>query len=259
MRIELNQPDQEKKKTVSDSFSPVKDEKRTIKTEWKKMKEMGFKDGWNYFLDYYRNPLIVILIVIVCVISLTVTIIRNKRPYVIEVNLYNNYVSEDADTDAFCESFAEHMGVNLDDYQMMFSASDYFNPEEASEEMTATLYKFAAMVAAGELDIIGGDRTFLDHYSTGTEEEVYFYDLKTILPDDLYQKFEEEDRLYYSNYLDEEGNVTGKYASAIEVSDTRLTDEAGLMITPCYIGIVCNSDRVDTAIEFIRWIFYLTD
>lgn len=261
MRIELDQPDQKKKKTVSDNFTPVKDERRTFKSEWNKMKAMGFHDGWSYFWDYYRNTVLLIILAIVIVTSLTITVIRNKRPFVIEINLYNNIIAEDTDTDAFCEAFAEHMGVNLKDYQMMYSASDYFNPEQGSEEMQATVMKFAAMIASSELDIIGGDRTFIDYYSCGEEDSVYFYDLKEVLPDDLYRKFESENRIYFSKYTDEDGIVLGEYPSAIDVSNTRLTetDGGGLMVTPCYVGIACNSTRVDAAVEFLRWIFYMTE
>lgn len=258
MRIELDQPDQ-KKTSSSDSFIPPKDEKRTIKTEFVKIREMGFKEGWKYFWEYYRNPVLVAIIVIVCVVSIITTVIQNKRPYVIEVSIYNNYISEEADTNAFCEAFAEHVGENLTDSQMLFTAGDYFDPNTGSEETMATLYKFAAMIAASELDIIGGDRTFVDYYAQGQKDEVYFSDLEEVLPQELYAYLEEEGRFYYSNYLDEEGNVIGKYASAIEVSNTRLTDEAGLLITPCYVGIACNTKRPDTAVEFIRWIFYLGD
>ena len=259
MRIELETPDQKKKTSSSDSFIPPKDEKRTFKTEFAKMKEMGFKEGFKYFWYYYRNTLLVIVLCIICAVSLVTTIIRNKRPYVIEVQLYNNYVNPDVNTDDFCLSFAEHMGKNLDDYQMLFTASDMFDPETMSEEMQATFYKFAAMIAASELDIIGGDRTFVDYYAQGMTDEVYFYDMKTILPEDLYTYFEENDMFYYSNYLDENGAVIGKYASAIDASESRLTDEAGLLITPVYVGVACNTGRLEESIEFIRWIFYLDD
>lgn len=259
MRLEMDNGEQKKKRTAdpADAFIPPKDERRTIGTEFKKMKEMGFKDGSRYFWDYYHWPVIVTVIVILCSISLITTVIKNKRPYVIEVMMYNNYVSEDADTDAFCEEFADHMGENLTDSQMLFSASDYFDPETSSEEMMATLMKFSAMIAASELDLIGGDRKFIDYYSFGTEDDVYFYDLKEVLPADMYQQLEDDGLLYYSEYRDENGNTTGKYASAVDMSKSRLTDEGGLLITPCYLGIACNTSRLDTAIEFLRWALYI--
>ncbi len=255
MRIELEQP--EKKKTASDSFIPPKDEKRTIRSEFQKIKELGLKDGWRYFLDYYRNPLLVTLAIIAIAISLGYSIIQNKRPHIIEVYLCNNYVEDTASLDTFCQSFADHMGMNLDDYQMMLSVSDHFDPSSPSEEMTAAFYKLAAMISASELDIIGGDRIFLDYYSFGEEDEVFFSDLSEILPDDLFAKLESEGRLYYSKYLDETGKSIGEYVSAVDVSGSRLFEEADLWITPCYVGITSNTTRLETAIEFLRWIFYM--
>ncbi len=255
MKIELEQP--EKKPTASDSFIPPKDEKRTLKSEIQKMKELGWKDGWNYFLDYYRNPTLVTIAIIAIVISLSYSIIQNKRPYVIQVYLCNNYVEDTETLDTFCESFAEHMGMNLKDYQMMFNVSDHFDPTEASEEMTAAFYKLAAMISSAELDIIGGDRVFVDYYSFGEEDEVFFSNLSEVLPKDLFAKLETENRLYYSKYLDENGKAIGEYVSAIDISGTRVFDEADLWLTPCYVGITSNTQRQETAIEFLRWIFYM--
>lgn len=255
MRIELEQPD--KKPTPSYSFMPPKDEKRTIKSEFQKMKELGWKDGWRYFLDYYRNPLLVTLAIIVLAVSLAHSIIQNKRPYILQVYMCNNLVEDASTLDTVCESFAAHLDRNLKDEQMMLTVSDQFDPSNPSEDMTALFYKLAAMIASSELDIIGGDRLFIDYYSYGEESEVFFRDLEQVLPEDLFAKLEEEDRLYYSKYLDDDGNFVRDYVSAINISDTRLFDEGKLLISPCYVGIPANTQRLDTAIEFLNWIFYM--
>jgi len=255
MRIELEQPD--KKKTQSDSFMPPKDEKRTIKSEFRKFKELGWKDGWRYFLDYYRNPLLVTLAIIILGISLAHSIIQNKRPYILQIYMCNNFVEDTSTLDTFCESFAAHLGRNLKDEQMMLTVSDQFDPASPSEDMTAIFYKLAAMISSTELDIIGGDRVFIDYYSYGEENEVFFSDLEKILPEDLFAKLEAEDRLYYSKYLDDDGKFVRDYVSSIDITGTRLVEDAKLWITPCYVGIPANTQRLDTAIEFLRWIFYM--
>lgn len=255
MRIELEQP--EKKKTPSDSFMPPKDEKRTLKSEIEKFKELGWKDGWRYFVDYYRTPLLVTLAILALAISLTHSIIQNKRPHILQIYMCNNLVDDPATLDSFCESFAAHLGRNLKDEQMMLTVSDQFDPSSPSEDTTAIFYKLAAMISSTELDIIGGDRVFIDYYSYGEENEVFFSDLEQILPEDLFAKLEAEGRLYYSKYTDDDGNFVRDYASSIDITGTRLIDEAKLWITPCYVGIPANTQRLDTAIEFLRWIFYM--
>ena len=52
MRIEADDPS--KKQPKKEEFNPVKSEKHSFKSEIAKMKSMGFKDGWEYFWNYYK-------------------------------------------------------------------------------------------------------------------------------------------------------------------------------------------------------------
>ncbi|MBR3644754.1 MAG: hypothetical protein IKN57_14770 [Parasporobacterium sp.] len=258
MRIELEQPEDQKKASPSDTFIPPKDEKRTFRSEISKMKEMGFNEGLKYFIDYYSRITVVLILVIIAVISLTVTIIRNRRPFLIEVTLYNNVSELENASDLICDEFAEHMGVSLKDYQMLFSFTDYFDPSSNGQEMMATYYKFAAMVAGAELDIVGGNRIFMDSYGYATEEEAYFYDLSKVLPEDLFRQLDSAGKILYCKYTDADGKVLDKeYAAGINIEGTRLTEEAGLLVVPSYMCIMQNTTRLENAIEFIRWVCYL--
>ena len=257
MRIELEQPEDQKKKTESDSFMPPKDERRTFKTEIAKMKEMGFQAGWNYFWDYYKYWVIGIVAGIIFIASMAHSVIQNRRPVVIEIQLFNNAAESDETVSAFNEAFAAHMGTDLKKSQMTFSYSDLFDPDNPSEQMQASFYKFAAMTAAQELDIIGGNRAFVDYYGYTTEDNSYFADLKELLPEDLFSQLEAAGKLYYCKRLDENGAAIREYAAGINIDGSRLVNDAKLLVVPSYIGIIQNTQRLDTAIEFIRWIFYL--
>ena len=94
MRIEADDPS--KKQPKKEEFNPVKSEKHSFKSEIAKMKSMGFKDGWEYFWSYYKVPVFVIIGVIAIVISITVSVIRNSRPFIVQVHVYNNYLSDNA-------------------------------------------------------------------------------------------------------------------------------------------------------------------
>ena len=98
MRIEADDPS--KKQPKKEEFNPVKSEKRSFKSEIAKMKSMGFKDGWEYFWSYYKVPVFVIIGVIAIVISITMSVIRNSRPFIVQVHVYNNYLSDNADVDS---------------------------------------------------------------------------------------------------------------------------------------------------------------
>ena len=54
---------------ISDDYHPVKTEKQTFKSEVAKMKSLGLKGGLQYFWMYYKIPVLIIVLVIVCGIS----------------------------------------------------------------------------------------------------------------------------------------------------------------------------------------------
>ena len=125
MRIEADDPS--KKQPKKEEFNPVKSEKRSFKSEIAKMKSMGFKDGWEYFWSYYKVPVFVIIGVIAIVISITMSVIRNSRPFIVQVHVYNNYLSDNADVDSLEKEFAAYEDMSLKDYQISFNLTEYLD------------------------------------------------------------------------------------------------------------------------------------
>ena len=137
MRIEADDPS--KKQPKKEEFNPVKSEKRSFKSEIAKMKSMGFKDGWEYFWSYYKVPVFVIIGVIAIVISITMSVIRNSRPFIVQVHVYNNYLSDNADVDSLEKEFAAYEDMSLKDYQISFNLTEYLDfsgSDEASYTST---------------------------------------------------------------------------------------------------------------------------
>lgn len=253
MRIEAE--DTSKKQPQKEEFAPVKDEKRTIRSEIAKMKSMGFRDGWEYFWNYYKVPVFVIIGVIIVAASMTTSIIRNSRPYIVQVHVYNNYMNDDADIGVLEQEFADYEGMNLKDYQIGFNMTEYLDFNSTDENSYTSMMKVMAMVAAHDMDVIGGNTAFINYYANGEEDSVLFSDLEEVLPPAFFQYLKEQDRIVYMNYTDEEGKVLEQYAAAIEVSDTRIVNKNYLQITPCYLGIACNTSRLENSIDFLEWIF----
>ena len=103
-----------------------------------------------------------------------------------------------------------------------------------------------AVIASKELDVIVGDKEAFDYYS---KSEV-FSDVTTILPDDLMDKF--KDKLYY--YTNEETNET--LPLGIDVSDApKLQEYHYYDGMAAYFGFIVNSDSIDNAITFLRYIY----
>ena len=146
MRIEADDPS--KKQPKKEEFNPVKNEKRSFKSEIAKMKSMGFKDGWEYFWSYYKVPVFVIIGVIAIVISITVSVIKNSRPFIVQVHVYNNYLSDNADVDSLEKEFADYEGMNLKDYQINFNLTEYLDFNGTDESSYTSMMKVMAMAAA---------------------------------------------------------------------------------------------------------------
>ncbi len=253
MRLEAD--DKSKAQAKKEEFTPVKNEKRSIKSEIAKMKAMGFKDGWEYFWSYYKVPVFIIIIVVAMVVSITVSVVRNSRPFIVQVHVYNNYLTDDADVTSLEEEFADYVGMNLNDYQINFDLTEYLDLNGTDESSYTSMMKVMAMVAAHDLDVIGGNTAFVNYYGVGEEDNTLFADLEEVLPTAFFQYLKEQDRILYLNRTDENGTVLGQYAAAIEVSDTRIVNKNYLQVTPCYLGVACNTSRLDNSIAFLEWIF----
>ena len=57
---------------------------------------MGNISGANYKVTSH----LLIIGVIAIVISITMSVIRNSRPFIVQVHVYNNYLSDNADVDS---------------------------------------------------------------------------------------------------------------------------------------------------------------
>ena len=260
MRIELEDPNKKKQEQAeAEVFTPPRDEKRTIKGEIAKMKSLGFSAGWDYFWEYYHVPLIILIAVIAFTVSITISIIRNSRPYVISVSVFNNVSAENADVDSLEQEFAESQGMNLKDYQINFSLSEYFEPGVQDEASYTTMMKLTAQVSAGDIDVLGGNASFMNFYGSTEESNRILTDLEEILPAQFLLYLKEQNRLLTLNYYTEDGKVAGSYVAGVEVSNTRLVNSDMLQITPCYLGIVSTSKRADTAVNFLKWLFSYQD
>src|SRR5699024_11656915 len=64
---------------ISDDYHPVKTEKQTFKSEVAKMKSLGLKGGLQYFWMYYKIPVLIIVLVIVCGISMSMADRKSTR------------------------------------------------------------------------------------------------------------------------------------------------------------------------------------
>lgn len=232
-------------------MTPYQDKtlKDTMKEERKKLRDMSFRDKCWYIWEYYKFPIIGILVAILLVISIGMTIYNNRFETALSCVILNSQSSaENTVSEFFNDGFGPYMNLGEEEkIDVDYSMSLTFDENAMSDFTYAELAKISAMVTSKELDVMIGKEDTIEHYG----EMGGFLDLSEFLPADVYDKV--KDKLYY--VTDQE---TGKnIAAGIYVEDTGFEEKTGLTLDQPILGIMSNSTRTDTALKLIRYMFGL--
>ena len=200
-----------------------------LQKEKKKLKEMTFKKKCEYIWEYYKVHIIVTLIFILFSSSLGYSIYQNvKYDDILTSAIINNSMS-DENRNYISNGFAEYYELDKESETILFDDTFHIDLDTPNESTYASTQKFAAMVAAKSMDTTIADISFFENYA----DEGTFYDLSTLLPEDLYAQV--EDYLYYAK--DEEGK---EKPFGLNLSSSHLVKGAGLYIKPPILSVVIN-------------------
>jgi len=255
------------------SIMAISDE---IRQEKQKTKNMSLKGKLSYFWDYYKIHTIVV-IVAVFLITVIIRDIVNSKDYAF-YGIYFNAV-QSFSADGQMEQFSEYMGIDTENYQALLDTGMYYSLTNLSETTIASSQKFAAMVQAGDVDIVVSDEDVFANYAANE----LFYDLREVLPADLLEKYKddifyidgaqiealntdenmdyEEEQEYYADLKKkftqhhDASVLKDPIPVGIYVGDTPVIVEAGCypQSTPVF-GIVKNTTRLDTAVGYLRFL-----
>lgn len=214
----------------------------SLATERKKLKEMSRKDKIWYIWEYYKFHILFSLIGLFLLIQVGTVMYSSSYTTLLHCMYLNSY-GDEINLEPLEDGFGAYIEKGTKDIILGESAFISFD-EEATEYSYASMAKISAMVSAQELDVLIGDTTSTDHYTTLGA----FSDLEAILPEDLLASL--SDRLYYAT--DEAGK---KVAAAIDLSGTDFVKDSLLFQDKPLLGIISNSQRTPCALELIRYIF----
>lgn len=135
---------------------------RDDENEGDKWKKMSKKQKLTYFNDYYRNKIIVILIVLGLIVSLIYTVLSPKPDVVVSIAVVNDYWNDDKTEELSKELFsylaleAEKQEIEIDD--------TYFLEETGMGNEIANTQRLVAKFAAGDINIVIADRDKFDEF-----------------------------------------------------------------------------------------------
>lgn len=221
--------------------------KERFHREAAKFKNMSLRDRLWYIWEYYKFPIIGIILVIGFTASIGSAIYGNRFGTALSCVILNGSYTKEPQADSyFNEGFRQFAGLNPNikieaDYTMSLSFDD-----SAMNEFTyANLAKLTAILSSHDMDVMIGPPDVISHYM----QMGGFLDMKEELPPGLYRQIKDD---IYTTVITETGQ---KSACGIYIGDTSFEKKTGLTIQNPVLAIPGNSKRKDTAFQLIRYIF----
>lgn len=229
------------------------------------MKEKSPKERWDYFLEYYKWPALAILLAIVLLVHGIVSI-ANRKDTVFSGVLINSLAdSEQVDYD---DKFGEFIGMDSDKEEVRFYTDIALTGGQSGTDVDA-FQTLLAGIATKDTDFIVGQEDSFEKCAYHTSN--MFADLRNILDAETLAQL--EGRLYYIDKAVME-EIRDSVMTMPELPDPfnpeAMTEPipVGIDISQCeafqkvyypsedvsYLGVVINSTRIDTTLQFIDYL-----
>ena len=222
--------------------------KERLHEEAAKLKEMSFKDKFWYIWEYYKFPIIGVIIAVFLVGSIGSAMYNNRFDTALSCAVLNSRYDSDALTvdQYFNEGFRAFIGLDENTkIDVDYSMSPTFDESAMNEYSYAELAKLTAMISSKGLDVMIGRPDVIDHYG----EMDGFLNLEEALPPELYEQV--KDYLYPVTNAE-----TGQESfCGLRLEDTSFGEKTGLILDNPVLTVMSNSPHTDTAIQLIRYIF----
>ena len=217
-----------------------------IREQHKKMKGKSLKEKFQYFWEYYRVATLVTFLVAVFLGNLiyTVATAKDNALYAVFVNGYT-----DMDTEEYMAGFDEYAQIDTKNYSTTLETNFTLSQDSADTYAVANLQKFAAQVAAQEVDVMIADPDTFNQYA----ENGYLGGLNEFLSEETLSRY--SDRLIYANIPDDDTEEEGPVG--IDIADCVLLQEtqAYAGYDNVYFGILVNTEHAENAEKFLEYIF----
>ena len=197
--------------------------KERLHEEAAKLKEMSFKDKFWYIWEYYKFPIIGVIIAVFLVGSIGSAMYNNRFDTALSCAVLNSRYDSDALTvdQYFNEGFRAFIGLDENTkIDVDYSMSPTFDESAMNEYSYAELAKLTAMISSKGLDVMIGRPDVIDHYG----EMDGFLNLEEALPPDLYEQV--KDYLYPVTNAE-----TGQESfCGLRLEDTSFGEKTGLIL-----------------------------
>lgn len=234
-------------------------EKDTIKSEWKKIKHLTFKEKLEYIWGYYKWPICIITALAILMVLLWPSFIEGQKDTIIRGAMINKFELFVTNTNYFADTYSEFRNLNEEKENVELQTTLYIDSVNYQKETLQTYQNLMAQIITKELDFITADQETLETYNKTTD---VFFDLRDCLPADLYERLEAEGRIVWihrffdGEQIEELIESEETYPLLIDISDTHITKGMRMSDTELMVAFITNSQNVD---EYPYFIEYLLD
>ena len=219
--------------------------KQQFHSEWNKLKPMSFSQKASYIWDYYKLHIFMLILIVIIGSSMVSALFINNKDTQLSIALINNRTPQDS-YEYLETGFWEYLG-SQEDGQISVDTSMHISLDGTQAQLSyASTAKIAARLSAGDLDVIIADPAIIDHYGfLGA-----FADLKTILPQKLYEQLDAE--LY--QITPEDGEA---YYGGLSLDHTDFAEKTGTNIEQPVLAIISNTTHTDESLALIQYLFHI--
>ncbi|CRZ33263.1 hypothetical protein DFR55_1561 [Herbinix hemicellulosilytica] len=231
------------KKTRLGDDAAIYQQKNTQMSEKEKLKNMSWKDRFDYIWEYYKYHGLAIVLAIILIIYTVITILKPKTETILYAAIVNNPIPIDVWPE-YKDKLTDYLELDPETEDIFLNYNFYFNTTSDYEVGMRQVLSYH--LAASEIDLIIAPLSEFSQYV----KFGFFDPLSDQLPTDLYSLLTDK---FYLSSTEDNPRVS---AYGIYLTDTKLFREYSITTEePYLIGIVVNSKYKKNAIEFIRYIF----
>lgn len=163
-----------------------------IREQQKKLKDMTWKQRFEWFFEYYKFHTLAVIVGIFVLISIINTVINHKDNcfYAILLN------AASVDSEIMEESFAEYAGMDTEKYECFIDTSSTLSYITPSNMDYATMEKIMAVTQTKDLDVGVFDSQAFRQYAVTQ----VFQDLRNVLSPEQLERY--QDYIYYIDKAD---------------------------------------------------------
>ncbi len=262
MRIGLDDKIEQQNKAQSDGLADMI--KETSDREETKFSDLSGKKKAQYIWDYYKWWFIGALIVIVLAVNFVKDWRENSKPVYLYVEMINTYLGADP-TNTVYDDFVKEAGIDLSKERFSLGTETTLLNDKYDTTMIAFQQRLVANYAAGTLDVLIGPKSIME----GAANCGNYARFDEVVPKELMEELVDRDyELYYfdpaaDEIEDYEGEDLTPYCAGIYLDNCSYLNNMGQngaypVATKeddrVIFTIAANSQRIDHAVEFLRFI-----